>query len=272
MQQIVEAFRWNTAPTYLVRDNDGAYGHAFTSRVCAMGIRNRPIAPRSPWQNPYAERLTNAPARLFGSHPDLRRTPFAPDVDIIFAVYNETRTHLGLSKDAPLGRANDRGPSSLCQFYLDCIIATRGYDFREGQWYSGFRSTRATQMKRFSRRIFVAKGLHFEYEVSPDKTAEPSAVATAADNKVGVFVPFKQSRLKGQINPLRPPHQVETVLIGRALGQPTGYLHGVGFRVKHDGYIEAEFASGVRTFRSYKEFKSEIARLLAISFPTSDAD
>jgi Integrase core domain len=56
-QQIVEAFPWGTAPTYLVRDNDGAYGRAFTNRVRAMGIRDRPISPRSPWQNPYAERL-----------------------------------------------------------------------------------------------------------------------------------------------------------------------------------------------------------------------
>jgi hypothetical protein len=43
-QQIVEAFPWNTAPTYLVRDNDGFYGLAFTSRVRAMGIRGRPIS------------------------------------------------------------------------------------------------------------------------------------------------------------------------------------------------------------------------------------
>src|SRR6184192_1321917 len=56
-QQIVEAFPWGTAPTYLVRDNDGAYGQAFTSRIRAMGIRHRPISPRSPWQNPYAEWL-----------------------------------------------------------------------------------------------------------------------------------------------------------------------------------------------------------------------
>ena len=56
-QQIVEAFPWETAPTYLVRDNDGAYGPVFTRRVRAMGIRDRPISSRSPWQNPYAERL-----------------------------------------------------------------------------------------------------------------------------------------------------------------------------------------------------------------------
>jgi hypothetical protein len=56
-RQIVEAFPWDTAPRYLIRDNDGAYGQAFTDRVRGMGIRDRPIAPRSPWQNPYVERL-----------------------------------------------------------------------------------------------------------------------------------------------------------------------------------------------------------------------
>ena len=78
-RQIVEAFPWNTAPAYLVRDNDGAYGQAFRRRVRAMGIRNRPISPRSPWQNPYAERLIGTLRRdcldhvlIFGVH-DLRR-------------------------------------------------------------------------------------------------------------------------------------------------------------------------------------------------------
>jgi hypothetical protein len=56
-QIVVEAFPWGTAPTYLVRDNDGAYGWVFRHRVRAMGIRDRPISPRSPWQNPHAERL-----------------------------------------------------------------------------------------------------------------------------------------------------------------------------------------------------------------------
>jgi hypothetical protein len=51
-QQIVEAFPWDTAPRYLIRDNDAAYGLAFTNRVRRMGIRDRPIAARSPWQNP----------------------------------------------------------------------------------------------------------------------------------------------------------------------------------------------------------------------------
>ena len=56
-RQITEAFPWASAPAYLVRDNDSAYGHVFTPRVRAMGIRDRPISPGSPWQNGYAERL-----------------------------------------------------------------------------------------------------------------------------------------------------------------------------------------------------------------------
>jgi transposase InsO family protein len=105
-QQIVAAFPWNTAPTYLVRDNDGAYGQPFLRRVRTMGIRDRPISPRSPWQNPYAERLIGTLRRdcfdhvlIFGER-HLRRI-----LALYSSYYNGTRTHLALGKDAPLGRA-----------------------------------------------------------------------------------------------------------------------------------------------------------------------
>ena len=108
-QQIVEAFPWGTAPTYLVRDNDGAYGQAFTSRIRSMGIRDRPISPRSPWQNPYAERLIGTLRRecldhvLIYGERHLRRV-----LSLYSLYYNETRTHLGLAKDAPLRRSVQR--------------------------------------------------------------------------------------------------------------------------------------------------------------------
>jgi Integrase core domain len=57
-----------TAPTYLVRDNDRAYGQAFTSRFRAMGIRDRPISPKSPWQNPCVERLMGTLRRECSDH------------------------------------------------------------------------------------------------------------------------------------------------------------------------------------------------------------
>jgi len=53
---------------YLVRDNDGAYGQAFTRRLRTRGIRDRPISPRSPWQNAYVERLIGTLRREYSNH------------------------------------------------------------------------------------------------------------------------------------------------------------------------------------------------------------
>jgi hypothetical protein len=111
------------------------------------------------------------------------------------------------------------------------------------------------------RRVKVEGDLYFEYEISPHRAilarrSEVEAndlngtiISCRASNEIpsqnlnaqvrldaskrvtGLHIPFKQVRLKGQINPLKPPLHVETVLIGRALGQQTGYLAGVGFRI-----------------------------------------
>jgi hypothetical protein len=56
-QQVTESFPWNEAPRYVIRDRDGIYGAAVTRRLRAMGIRDEPISPGSPWQNGYVERL-----------------------------------------------------------------------------------------------------------------------------------------------------------------------------------------------------------------------
>jgi len=108
-RQITEAFPWASAPTYLVRDNDRAYGHVFRSRMRAMGIRDRPISPGSPWQNAYVERLIGTVRRecldrmlIFGE-AHLRKI-----LSSYAAYYNEVRTHLALGKDTPRGRAVQR--------------------------------------------------------------------------------------------------------------------------------------------------------------------
>ncbi len=105
-QHITEAFPWASAPGYLVRDNDRAYGQVFTARVRAMGIRDRPISPGSPWQNGVAERFIGTLRRecldqivIFGE-VHLRRV-LAAYADY----YSRTRTHRTLQKDAPFGRA-----------------------------------------------------------------------------------------------------------------------------------------------------------------------
>jgi hypothetical protein len=71
-RQITEAFPWVSAPAYLVRDNDGAYGHVFTSRLRAMGIRDRPISPRgtvAKW--PYGAPDRHRAPRVSGPNADL---------------------------------------------------------------------------------------------------------------------------------------------------------------------------------------------------------
>src|SRR5262249_53526214 len=67
-RQITEAFPWDSAPKYLVRDNDRAFGVALKARVRAMGIRDRPTSFRSPWQNGYVERLIGSIRRECTNH------------------------------------------------------------------------------------------------------------------------------------------------------------------------------------------------------------
>ena len=67
-RQLTEACGWEAAPDYVVRDRDCAYGEAFVRRLRAMGIRDRPTAPRSPWQNAYAERLIGSIRREVLDH------------------------------------------------------------------------------------------------------------------------------------------------------------------------------------------------------------
>lgn len=93
--KITETFPPDSAPAFLMRDNDGASGETFRQRAYAMGIRNRPTAPHSPRQNGYVERVIGSIRRecldrtiiLNGAH--LGRVPHA-----YVACYNNDRTHL----------------------------------------------------------------------------------------------------------------------------------------------------------------------------------
>lgn len=67
-RQIVQAFPYDTAPRYLLRDRDGVYGKEFSKKVKSCGIKEVKIAPRSPWQNPYAERVIGSIRRECTDH------------------------------------------------------------------------------------------------------------------------------------------------------------------------------------------------------------
>ncbi len=100
--QVTEALPWNEAPKHLIRDRDGAFGAAYRRRIRAMGIRDHPVVPRSPWQNGHVERLIGSIRRECLDHivvvgeAQLCRTlkTYAP-------YYNCVRTHRSLGEDAP---------------------------------------------------------------------------------------------------------------------------------------------------------------------------
>jgi putative transposase len=105
-RQIVQAFPWDTTPKYSVRDRDGVYGEGFRQQPELMDIHEVLTAPRSPWQNAYAERLVGSIRReclghvIVLSEPSLRRI-----LRSYFDYCQVSRTHLSLAKDAPEPRA-----------------------------------------------------------------------------------------------------------------------------------------------------------------------
>jgi len=112
-QQIVEAFPWDSAPAYLLRDRDAIYGGEFRRRIHAMGIEQVLSAPRSPWQNPFVERFIGTLRRDCLDHVlALNECHLRRIVAGYRDYYHDWRTHLSLSMDAPNPRVEhppDRG-------------------------------------------------------------------------------------------------------------------------------------------------------------------
>jgi putative transposase len=102
----VEAFAEREPARYLIRDRDASYGNEFRRRVQSLGVKEVITAPRSPWQNAFAERLIGSIRRECLDHVvvlnerHLRRL-----LKKYLTYYHGSRTHLGLGKDAPEPRA-----------------------------------------------------------------------------------------------------------------------------------------------------------------------
>jgi transposase InsO family protein len=108
-RQVTEAFPWDNAPQYLIRDRDGIYGTLVTRRLRAMGIRDKPTAPASPWQNGFAERLIGSIRRECVDHLVVLGEAHLRRILRAYArYYNEIRTHRSLDKDAPVSRPVQR--------------------------------------------------------------------------------------------------------------------------------------------------------------------
>ena len=105
-QQIREAFPWETAPRYMIRDRDRVYGIAFRSRIKAMGIEEVVTAPRSPWQSPYVERVIGSIRRECLDHVIVLNERHLRTILLSYIdYYQRSRTHLALGKDTPERRS-----------------------------------------------------------------------------------------------------------------------------------------------------------------------
>jgi transposase InsO family protein len=103
--QLTQAFGWERPLNYLIRDRDACYGNLFVRRVRALGIRDRPTSPRSPWQNGYAERLIGSIRRECLDHVVVFGERHLRHLLLSYVnYYNSVRTHLSLAKDSPLVR------------------------------------------------------------------------------------------------------------------------------------------------------------------------
>jgi transposase InsO family protein len=105
-RQLLEACVHEEAPRYLIRDRDRVYGERFSRQARSLDVREVVIAPRSPWQNAYAERVIGSIRRECLDHVVVMGERHLLGILAEYvAYYNDTRTHLSLAKDAPEPRS-----------------------------------------------------------------------------------------------------------------------------------------------------------------------
>ena len=144
-QQLVEAFPHDSAPRFLIRDRDGIFGGQFRQRVKAIGLAEVLTTPRSPWQNPFAERVIGTIRRELLDHVIvLNERHLRRRLRNYLGYYHASRTHLALKKDAPEPRPvepPDRGDVVAVLKSADSITATsvalrspRSFSFSSRRW------------------------------------------------------------------------------------------------------------------------------------------
>jgi putative transposase len=104
-QQLREAWPWDTAPRFVIRDRDGIYGSDSRRAVQQMGVEEVLTAPRSPWQNPFVERVIGSLRRECLDHVIVwNERALRRHLRRYLVYYHQWRTHLSLDKDAPVSR------------------------------------------------------------------------------------------------------------------------------------------------------------------------
>jgi transposase InsO family protein len=165
-RQITDAFPWNEASDYLIRDRDASYGHAVTRRLAAMGIRDHPTAPRSPWQNGHAERLIGSIRREWLDHivvfgdAHLRRilAAYIPITTSSERICPWTRIRRAI------GQSSRTASLRRDRFSADFIINIAGFSSRYGQTW---------------RRKFGNQAMRSRYRAAGSRDRQPRTSRTS---------------------------------------------------------------------------------------------
>ncbi|MCF7956050.1 MAG: integrase core domain-containing protein, partial [Phycisphaerae bacterium] len=104
IQQLRETFAFDETTKYVIRDNDGIYSKKFKQTIRQFGLEDTPTAPRSPWQNPFCERVIGTLRRECLDHMIILNEKHLYDIlhEYIFEYYNVSRPHMSLGKDSPV--------------------------------------------------------------------------------------------------------------------------------------------------------------------------
>jgi integrase-like protein len=129
--QVTDAFPWDEAPGYLLRDRGGAFGPRYTRRIRTMGIRDHPTAPRSPWQKGHVERLIGSIRREALDHLIVFDEAQLRRVLKNYAAYYHQVVHISHCKRMrrTFGARKSSAPSHASQFSVVSITNTSGFRF-----------------------------------------------------------------------------------------------------------------------------------------------
>lgn len=106
IQQLRETFAFDETTKYVIRDNDKIFSEDFKKAIKRFGLKDKPTAFRSPWQNPFCERVVGTFRRDCLDHMIILNEKHLHDIlhEYIFEYYNVSRTHMSLEKDSPIHR------------------------------------------------------------------------------------------------------------------------------------------------------------------------
>jgi len=179
-QQLREAFPWDTAPRYLLRDRDKIFGRSFVEQVRGMGIKQVLSAPRSPWQRAYVERVIGAIRReCLDRVIVLNQRDLSRHLQAFLNYDHRTRTHLGLEKDTP-----DRRPIQSHEAGRVISIPEDGglhhrYERRATECSrAGFRPFRISHLLALQSTEADSAGLHAPKQSYDKAQGKPAARAT----------------------------------------------------------------------------------------------